>query len=258
MNRIEGKTVLITGASSGIGRACAQVFASYGARLVLVARREERLAELGNKLEREHGVKVKYFSLDVSKKEEVQLWGEKLEQKTIEPDVLVNNAGLASGLSKLQEGDFSDWDRMIDTNIKGLLYISRAILPGMVKRNTGHIVNIGSIAGHIVYPAGNVYCATKFAVRALNEGMNIDLYGTNIKVSSIDPGAVQTEFSRVRFKGDEQRAAKTYEGFKPLQPEDVADAVFYVVNTPEHVNIQDLIIMPTAQRNPYLLKRRGE
>ncbi len=258
MNRVKGKTVLITGASSGIGLSCANIFASQGAKLVLLARREKRLEKVKKKLEEDYKVEVRIFQVDVCNREDVINWSEKLEKEGIEPDVLINNAGLASGLSKLHEGDFADWDRMIDTNLKGFLNISRVILPKMVEKNSGHVVNIGSIAGHMVYPAGNVYCATKFAVRALNEAMNIDLYGTNVKVSSIDPGAVETEFSRVRFKGDLKRAEKVYEGFTPLKAEDIADAVFYVVNTPEHVNIQDLVIMPTAQRNPYLLYREGQ
>ncbi len=258
MNRIKGKTVIITGASSGIGEACSRIFASHGANLLLVARRKEKLASLQENLLKENQATVKIYELDVCDREKVKDWAGQLKQEGLLPDILINNAGLASGLNKLHEGDFTDWDRMIDTNVKGLLNVSRVILPVMVERNEGHVVNIGSIAGHMVYPSGNVYCATKYAVRAINEGMNIDLYGTNIRVSSIDPGAVETEFSRVRFKGDETRAAKVYEGFAPLKPEDIADAVFYVVNSPEHVNIQDLVIMPTAQRNPYLLHREGK
>jgi serine 3-dehydrogenase len=171
------------------------------------------------------------------------------------PDVLLNNAGLASGLAKLQEGDFDDWDRMIDTNIKGVLNVTRAVLPRMVDRRTGHVVNIGSTAGHQVYPGGNVYNATKFAVRALNEGMNLDVAGTAIRVSSVDPGFVDTEFSEVRFHGDRARARAVYEGFRPLSADDVADAISYVVNLPAHVNVLDLILTPTAQRNIYVVDR---
>ncbi len=255
MNRIKGKIVIITGASSGIGEACSRIFASHGANLLLVARRKKKLDLLREELLKENKITVKTYELDVCDREKVKDWAGTLKKEDLTPDILINNAGLASGLNKFHEGDFTDWDRMIDTNVKGLLNVSRVILPVMVERNQGHVVNIGSIAGHMVYPQGNVYCATKYAVRAINEGMNIDLYGTKIKVSSIDPGAVETEFSRVRFKGDEKRAAKVYEGFEPLKPDDIADAVFYVVNSPEHVNIQDLVIMPTAQRNPYLLHR---
>jgi 3-hydroxy acid dehydrogenase / malonic semialdehyde reductase len=171
------------------------------------------------------------------------------------PDVLVNNAGLASGLAKLQEGDPDDWDRMIDTNLKGLLNVTRAILPHMIARHRGHVVNLGSTAGHLTYPMGNVYNATKFGVRALTEGMNLDVAGTPIRVSAVDPGMVETEFSAVRFHGDRQRAAAVYQGFRPLTADDVADAIAYVVNLPEHVNIPDLVIVPTAQRNVYVVDR---
>jgi len=171
---------------------------------------------------------------------------------------LVNNAGLASGLDTIFEGDFEDWDRMIDTNVKGLLNVTRAILPSMVQRDSGHVINIGSVAGRITYPKGNVYNATKFAVRALNEAMNIDLVGTRIRMSTVDPGAANTEFSDVRFHGDEEKAQAVYNGFEPLTAVDVADAVMYIAGTPEHVNITELVIMPTAQRNPYILHREGE
>jgi serine 3-dehydrogenase len=257
MNRIRGKVVLITGASSGIGRACAERFAAEGARLVLTARRLPRLEELKGKLEREAGAEVHVLPLDVRDREAVARFADDLFARGLTPDVLVNNAGLASGLDKLQEGRLDDWDRMIDTNVKGLLFVSRAILPMMLARGRGHVVNLGSIAGRQVYPAGNVYNATKFAVRALTEGMNADLLGTPIRVSSVSPGLVQTEFSEVRFHGDAEQAAKVYAGTRPLTPGDVADAVAYVVNAPEHVCIHELIIMPTAQRNAYLLHRDG-
>lgn len=256
MNRIQGKTVLVTGATSGIGRACAQAFAEKGARLVLAARREARLEEVAEAL-RAHGTVVVTRVLDVRDREDVLLFAEELDGQGLVPDVLVNNAGLASGLSKVHEGDFEDWDRMLDTNVKGLLNVTRAVLPLMVARDAGHVVNIGSIAGRMAYPGGNVYNASKFAVRALNDAMNIDLAGTRIRVSSVDPGAVETEFSEVRFHGDRDQAAKVYEGYQPLTAEDIADAVLYVTNAPEHVNVQSLLIMPTAQRNPYLLHREG-
>jgi serine 3-dehydrogenase len=172
------------------------------------------------------------------------------------PDVLVNNAGLARGMHKVFEGNPDDWDEMIDTNIKGLLHVTRALLPAMVKRDSGHVVNIGSTAGHMTYPNGNVYAATKFAVNALTQGISLDLLGTRVRVTSIDPGFVETEFSVVRFRGDEDRAKKVYDGFRPLSPDDVAEAIFWVTNLPDHVNVADLIMMPVAQRNIYLVDRR--
>lgn len=256
MNRIKGKLALITGASAGIGAACARALASYGVELLLVARRQERLDALRAELEEEHGVPVRTAALDVRDRHAVLALAATLEADDVAPEILINNAGLSRGLDPIQDGHFEDWDEMIDTNIKGLLNVTRAILPLMVRRDRGHVVNLGSIAGHMVYPNGNVYNATKFAVRALSEAMNVDLVGTSIRVSSIDPGAVETEFSLIRFHGDAARAATVYEGFHPLTPEDIADAVSYVVNTPPHVNIQELVIMPTAQRNPYVHFRK--
>jgi 3-hydroxy acid dehydrogenase/malonic semialdehyde reductase len=256
MNRIQGKVVVITGASAGIGAACARAFARHGAELILLARREDRLNQVADEIEKEHGKRPRTFVLDVRDRDGVVAFGEQLEADGVVPDVLVNNAGLSRGLAKLHEGSFEDWDEMIDTNVKGLLNVTRVILPMMVRRDRGHIVNIGSTAGHLVYPGGNVYNATKFAVRALNEAMNLDLLGTRIRVSSIDPGMVETEFSLVRFRGDKERAAAVYRGFQPLTAEDVADAVLYVVNAPEHVNVLDMVILPTAQRNFYLVDRR--
>jgi NADP-dependent 3-hydroxy acid dehydrogenase YdfG len=253
MNRIKGKTVLITGASAGIGEACAQAFASYGADLILTARRIDRLEALKRDLKFEHGVEVRIHHLDVRIREEVDLFARELEEENTEVDVLVNNAGLSRGLEPVHEGNLEGWDQMIDTNVKGLLYVTRAILPGMVERNRGHVVNIGSIAGRQVYPSGNVYNASKFAVRALTEGINLDLFGTDVRVSSIDPGLVETEFSEVRFWGDTKRAEKVYEGYRPLQAEDIADAVCYVVSAPEHVNILEMLILPTDQRNAYMV-----
>jgi len=254
MNRVKDKHALITGATAGIGEACAHNLASHGARLTLWARREDRLRKIKSEIEKQHGVVVETRVVDVRDREQTAAAAAAI---SMAPDILINNAGLAVGFDKLHEGDHEDWDRMIDTNVKGLLHVSRAIIPMMVERNCGHIVNIGSIAGHVVYPKGNVYNATKFAVRALSEGMNIDLLGTNIRVSSVDPGACDTEFSTVRFHGDEERARSVYNGFDPLLAADVADAVLYVVNTPEHVTISDLVIMPSAQRNPYLIQREG-
>jgi len=260
MSGLKDKWALITGASSGFGEACARALAADGANLALWARRFDRLERMKSELESAHGVHVRIGRVDVRDRAGVLAAAAALESDGLVPDILVNNAGLASGLDRLYEGNFEDWDRMIDTNVKGLLNVTRAILPAMVKRNSGHIVNIGSVAGYVVYPKGNVYNATKFAVRALNEAMNIDLLGTAIRVSSIDPGAAETEFSRVRFHGDDKRAEAVYDGYQPLRAEDIADIVLYVVNTPAHVNITDVVVLPTAQRNPYLVhkERSGE
>jgi len=255
MNRIKGKTVLVTGASSGIGEACARSFASYGADLILCARRAERLENLKAELEQEHGVSASIHSLDVRERASVEAFARELETRNRVPDVLVNNAGKALGLHLIHEALVEDWEEMLDTNVMGLLYMTRSILPAMVKRNTGHVVNIGSIAGHQVYQKGAVYNASKFAVKAINEGMSLDLVGTGIKVSSIDPGLVNTEFSKVRFHGDSEKADTVYEGMKPLTGEDIADIVTYVVNTPEHVNILDLVVLPTAQRSAHMVHR---
>ncbi len=254
---LQNKTVFITGASSGIGAACAKYFAEQGARLLLCARRIDRLESFTKQLRSSHStIDVHFFQLDVTHREEV---GAKLdalptEWQTI--DILINNAGLARGLAPLQEGKVEDWDEMIDTNVKGLLYVTRAVLPQMVKRNSGHIVNIGSVASHQIYPKGAVYCATKHAERALSEGLRMDLYGTKIRVSSIDPGAVETEFSLVRFHGDTKRAAAVYQGFEPLMPEDVADAVLYCVKCPPHVNVSDIMLMPTDQAAATMVYRK--
>ncbi len=250
------RLVLITGASAGIGAACARKFAADGARLVLWARRAERLRELADRLEDQHGVPILTARVDVRDRTEVGRTACELLGEEGAPDLLLNNAGLAAGLSTVQEGDFEDWDRMIDTNLKGLLNVCRALLPAMVARGTGHVINIGSTAGHQVYPKGNVYNATKFAVRALTEGMNLDVAGTDVRVSSVDPGFVETEFSVVRFHGDEERAAGVYRGFEPLAAEDVADVVHFVATRPPHVNVHDVVLLPTAQRNVYVLDRK--
>ncbi len=255
MSRIEGKLALITGASAGIGEACARRFAAEGAHLILWARRSDRLERLAEALTAVHSVRVETDEVDVRERQRVNEAAAGLIDNGRVPDLLVNNAGLASGLAKIQDGDPADWDRMLDTNVKGLLNVTRALLPCMIRRGRGHIVNIGSTAGHQVYPMGNVYNASKFAVRALTEGMNLDVAGTPIRVSSVDPGFVKTEFSFVRFHGDEERAESVYRGFQPLAPEDVADAVFYVVNAPDHVNVADLVLLPTAQRNVYVVDR---
>ena len=254
MSRIRGLRALITGASSGIGAACARRFASEGANLVLWARRADRLAAVAKELS-SHNVEIRTSIVDVRDRDAVERAASELEDAGLGPDILLNNAGLASGMAKLHEGDPDDWDRMIDTNVKGLLLVSRAIIPGMVKRNRGHVINLGSTAGQQVYPMGNVYNASKFAVRAINEGMNVDLAGTAVRVSSIDPGLVETEFSVVRFHGDEARAGKVYQGLRPLTADDVAEVISYVANLPEHMNILDLRLLPNAQRNQYVVHR---
>ena len=250
MSRIRGKLALITGASSGIGLACARRFAADGAHLVLWARRQDRLHAIAKELG--GSVQVRTAAVDVRERKAVQAAAAALPSP---PDLLLNNAGLAVGMAKLFEGDPDDWDRMIDTNLKGLLNVSRAVLPGMVARGTGHVINIGSTAGRLVYPKGNVYCATKFGVRALSEGMNLDCAGTQVRVSNVDPGYVRTEFSNVRFKGDEERAEHTYDGFHPLSAEDVADVIGYMVNLPDHMYIPDVVVLPAAQRNVYVMDR---
>src|SRR5438094_3063514 len=258
MNRIKGKLILVTGASSGIGEACARRFAAEGANLVLWARRADRLERVAAELGTAHRVSVSVGVVDVRDRTAVNRAAEALVHAGRVPDVLINNAGLASGMARIQEGDPEDWDRMIDTNLKGLLNVTRAILPHMVARRRGHIVNLGSTAGHMTYPMGNVYNATKFGVRALTEGMNLDVAGTPIRVSSVDPGYVETEFSEVPFHGDKQRAKQVYEAFKPLSADDIADAIAYVVNLPVHVTILDLILVPTAQRNVYIVDRTSQ
>jgi 3-hydroxy acid dehydrogenase/malonic semialdehyde reductase len=241
-----GRCVLVTGASSGIGRASAEAFAGLGCRLILLARRADRLetlaAELGT-----GSVEVLTAVVDVRDRRAVEGWVDELPAQWREIDILVNNAGLARGLTPLHEGDVSDWEEMIDTNIKGLLYVTRAILPAMVDRGHGHVINIGSIAGHEVYPGGSVYCATKHAVTAINRTLAIDTLGTGVRVSSVDPGLVETEFSLVRFHGDTERADGVYNGLEPLRGEDVADAVIFCATRPANANIRELILTARAQ-----------
>lgn len=245
--KLTDRRVLITGASSGIGEACARSFAQQGCHLLLVARRGERLENLAATLRSEHGVQVDVQKLDVRDRQTVAAALGAGQSPWDKIDILVNNAGLSRGVDPLQDGDLDDWEEMIDTNVKGLLYVSRAVLPGMVARGSGHVINIGSIAGHEVYPGGNVYCATKHAVTALNRGMGIDLLGTGVRVSSVDPGMVETEFSVVRFHGDQQRADGVYKGLTPLSAEDVADAVLFCATRPAHANVREMILMPSAQ-----------
>ncbi|GGD51306.1 SDR family oxidoreductase [Muriicola marianensis] len=249
------KTAFITGATSGIGKATAQLFASHGIRLVLCGRRQAQL----DSLKKELGVKTKVHTLnfDVRDREEVKTAIESLPEDFAQIDILVNNAGNAHGLDPIQEGDLADWDAMIDINVKGLLYVTRAILPGMITRQSGHIINIGSTAGKEVYPNGNVYCASKHAVDAINQGMRIDLNEHGIRVGAVNPGLVETEFSEVRFKGDLERAKKVYQGYQPLTPEDIADIIYFVVTRPYHVNIADLVVMPTAQASSTIVKKKA-
>ena len=239
--------VMITGATSGIGLACAKKFAANGNNLILTGRRLDRLNDISSQLKDKYSIKVQVLNFDVRNKEEVFASLLSLEDEWKNIDILINNAGLAVGLGTIQEGEIDDWERMIDTNVKGLLYVTRAVLPGMIARKSGHVINIGSIAGREVYPNGNVYCSTKFAVDALTKAIRIDTVHSGIKVSQIAPGAVETEFSIVRFKGDKEKAGSVYKGFEPLHPEDIADSVYYVTTMPPHVNINDLLIMPTAQ-----------
>jgi len=241
------KIVFITGATSGIGLSCARKFAENGCDLIITGRRKERLEKIAAELTQKHQVKIQSLNFDVRDKDAVQKAVTSLSPEWSKIDVLINNAGLAVGMNTVQEGVLDDWERMIDTNIKGLLYISRAVLPGMVERKNGHVINIGSIAGKEVYPNGNVYCATKHAVDALTKGMRIDTVKQGIRVTQIAPGAVETEFSVVRFKGDQGKADNVYKGFEPLHPEDIAEVAWFVTTLPAHVNINDLTIMPTAQ-----------
>ena len=250
------KTALITGATSGIGRAVADIFAENKYNLIVTGRRSERLQELKAALERQHGIGVLALCFDVRDNDEVVRNIESLPVEWRNIDVLVNNAGLAVGLNHIQDGVLDDWERMIDTNIKGLLYVTRAVSPLMVARNSGHIVNICSVAGIEVYENGNVYCATKHAVDALSKAMRIDMLGHNIKVTNICPGAVETEFSIVRFKGDTQRAAGTYKGMEPLTGRDIAECIYFAVSLPEHVCINDMMIMPTAQADSRTFNRK--
>lgn len=243
MTDLKNKIILITGASAGIGEATARKFANEGAKLILCARRVDRLEKLAGELE----TKTHLVELDVRDKKAVEKTIAELPEEWKAIDILVNNAGLGRGLDKLHQGNIDGWEEMIDTNIKGLLYLSRNVIPGMVERGSGHIINIGSIAGHEVYPGGNVYCATKHAVDALTKGMRLDLVDTPIKVSTVDPGLVETEFSDVRFYGDTDRAKTVYQGYKPLEGADIADAVVWIASRPAHVQIAEIIIFPSAQ-----------
>ena len=247
------KTAFITGATSGIGKSTAIHFALKGIRLVLCGRRQDRLDALKKELGKE--VDVHTLNFDIRNKEAVTVAIDTLPKDFSQIDILVNNAGNAHGLDTIQDGSVDDWDAMLDINVKGLLYVSKALIPQMVARKSGHIINIGSTAGKEVYPKGNVYCASKHAVDAINQGMRIDLNGTGVRVGAVNPGLVETEFSNVRFKGDEERADNVYKGFQPLKPEDIADITHFVVTRPYHVNIADLVVMPTAQASSTIVDK---
>ncbi len=256
MTSLQNQIILITGASSGIGTACARIFAGAGAKLILAARRLERLQQLADTLIKEFGIEIHLLQLDVRDRNAVEEAISTLPFAWSNIDILINNAGLSRGLDKLHEGSFQDWEDMIDTNVKGLLYLSRYVVPGMVSRDHGHVVNLGSIAGHQTYPGGNVYCATKAAVRAISEGLKQDLLGTRVRVTSVDPGMVETEFSNVRFHGDAERANKVYQGVKPLTADDVADVIFFCVTRSPHVNINEVVLMPVDQASATLVNRQ--
>ena len=241
------KTILITGATSGFGLAIAKRFAAGGYNLIITGRREERLEAVAKELQSLHNVQVTKLCFDVRDRDAVAAAMKSIEGMAV--DILVNNAGLAAGMSSIDAGDIDDWDTMIDTNVKGLLYITRAVSPGMRERCSGHIINIGSTAGKLVYKNGNVYCATKFAVDALTQAMRIDLLPYSVKVTAINPGMAETEFSLVRFKGDKERAESVYQGFQPLKADDIADAVWYCANVPAHVCINDLTLTCVTQAN---------
>ena len=255
MSSLANQLVFITGASAGIGAACAEAFARQGARLLLCARRSDRINALADRLHREHDVEVDTFMLDVRDADAVSTRMQALPESWQAIDILINNAGLARAIDKVHENKISDINQMIDTNVKGLLYVTRAVVPGMVKRGRGHIINLGSTAGHSVYPGGTVYCATKHAVGAITEGLKMDLHGTPVRVSSVDPGLVETEFSVVRFSGDVDRANAVYAGMQPLTAEDVADAILYCATRPPHVNISEIIMMPVGQSSPTMVHR---
>lgn len=256
MRDCKGKAVLITGASAGIGQATAKMFAQGGARLILAARRVERLEELADELKKECSSEILTVQLDVSDRQAVEEKIGNLPAEWQEVDILVNNAGLAAGRDKLQEANLDDFDAMIDVNLKGLLYVSKMIVPGMVERNSGHVINLGSTAGLEPYAGGGVYCGTKYFVRCLSQALKMDLLGTDVRVSSVDPGLVETEFSKVRFKGDEGKADAVYEGIRPLTPDDIADAIYYCATRPLHVNVSQMVLLTTDQASGTQIHRK--
>lgn len=254
---LKNKTILITGASAGIGASCARYFAEAGARLILSARRKEKLQSLADDLQAAHSTETLLLPLDVQQADTVSKGITGLPESWQAIDILINNAELSRGLDKQYEAPLQDWEEMIDTNVKGLLYMTRAIVPGMVARGQGHVINVGSIAARYTYPGGSVYCATKAAVKVLSEGLKIDLLGTPVRVTNIEPGFVETEFSDVRFRGDEARAKSVYRGMIPLTPDDIADTILYVATRPPHVNVSELYVVPTDQSSGTLVHRRS-
>jgi 3-hydroxy acid dehydrogenase/malonic semialdehyde reductase len=257
MPSIRDRIAFITGASSGIGRATALAFAAEGTRLLLCARRLDRLEALADEIEAQHQVPIHVFPLDVQDSAAVASNLAGLPEAWKPIDILVNNAGLSRGLAKLQEDDEQNWNEMIDTNIKGLLSVTRAVVPGMIERGRGHVISLGSTAGYITYPNGAVYCATKAAERAISQGLKLDLMGTPVRVTSVDPGMVETEFSEVRFRGDTSKAEKVYQNITPLQPEDIADAIVWAATRPAHVNIHNIVLTTIDQGNSYVFNRRS-
>lgn len=257
MISVSNRIVMITGASSGIGEACAYAFAQAGARLILAARRGDRLEALAQDLRAEFDTQIHLITLDVRDRAAVEAAIAAIPEEWSAIEILVNNAGLSRGLEKLYQAEIQDWEEMIDTNVKGLLYVTRAVVPGMVARDRGHVINIGSIAGRAAYPGGHVYCGSKAAVRAISEGLKQDLLGTAVRVSLIEPGLVETEFSEVRFHGDRDRAKSVYQGLTPLTGEDIADLVLFAATRPAHVNISELLVVPTDQANATLVHRRS-
>lgn len=258
MKKLEGKIAFITGATSGIGEASAYSLAEQGANLIITARRSNILEKLESEIKSKYGVKVFAIKLDVKNRKEVEWAVNSLPDEWKKIDILLNNAGLAKGLSKIYEDDIDNWDEMIDTNVKGLLYVTRAIVPGMVERESGHVINIGSTAGHEAYPKGHVYCATKHAVNAITKSLRIDVIDKNIRVSTVDPGAVETNFSNVRFFGDKEKATSMYKGIIPLVAQDVADAVVFCATRPSHANIAEIIMMPTQQASATIFHRKED
>jgi 3-hydroxy acid dehydrogenase / malonic semialdehyde reductase len=257
MASFQGKTVFITGAGSGIGRSTAIAFAGEGARLLLCGRRLDPLEELRQTLTSAGAAAVHSFQLDVQNRAEVEAAITNLPADWKDIDVLVNNAGLSRGLAKLYEDDPQNWEEMIDTNVKGLLYVTRCVVPGMVARGRGHVINLGSTAAYITYANGAVYCATKAAEKSISEGLKIDLMGTPVRVTSVDPGMVETSFSTVRFRGDEEKAAKVYQDITPLQPEDIAEAIVWAASRPAHVNIHTIVMTTIDQANSVVFHRHG-
>lgn len=255
MESLMNKNVFITGASSGIGEACAHAFAYEGANLIISARRFEKVEELANVIREKYDVKVLALKIDVTDYGMVEKAVSELTDEWKNIDILINNAGKGLGLEKMYEDDPNSWDEMIDTNIKGALYVIKAVVPGMVERKSGHVINLGSIAGHEPYPKGGVYCATKHALDAITKSLRMDVIDKNVKVSTIDPGMVETNFGEIRFYGDKEKAANVYKGVKPLVAEDIAETIVFIATRPAHVNINEIIIMPHVQANPFVCHR---